>query len=201
MAAIGIAYVVVLALGMARVGLARPITDPILAIMEVLTLLSAPAILASLVALRECASPDRNAWATLSVAFATIFTGLTSAVHFVELTAVRQAGGGGIAWPSPSYALELLAWDWFLGLALLAAAPVFDSTDRAQRLLRTGFGIAGALCVAGTIGPAIGDMRLQRIGIVGYAIALPVVFYALLRHFLRGDAERAERRGIAAARP
>ena len=144
----------------------------------------------SFAALREWAYPRRRVWGTVSLAFATLFTGLTSAVHFVKLTAVRQVGGGGITWPSSAYALERLAWDWFLGLALLAAAPVFRTDMRgdrpaAERRLRRGFLLAGALCLAGVVGPLTGDMRLQRIGIVGYAVALPVVFHWLARHLRR----------------
>lgn len=36
----------------------------------------------------------------------------------------------------------------------------------------------------GTVGPVVGDLRLQRIGILGYAGVLPVVFFLLAR-FLR----------------
>ena len=180
-ALIGVAYVVVLGIGIARFGLERPITDPVLAVMEVLTLLSAPALLIALAAVREGAAPDRRLWGTVSLGFAIIFAGLTSTVHFIELTAVRQRGGGGIAWPSASYAAELLAWDWFLGLALLFAAPVFAGERSDVLRVRRAFHVAGALCLLGTIGPLVGAMALQRIGIVGYAIVLPVAFFWLAR--------------------
>jgi hypothetical protein len=39
---IGVAYVVTLAVGFASAGFAKPIVDPVLAVMEILTLLSAP---------------------------------------------------------------------------------------------------------------------------------------------------------------
>ena len=180
-ALIGVAYVVVLGIGIARFGLERPITDPVLAVMEVLTLLSAPALLIALAAVREGAAPDRRLWGTVSLGFAIIFAGLTSAVHFIELTAVRQRGGGGIAWPSASYAAELLAWDWFLGLALLFAAPVFAGETSDVQRVRRAFHVAGTLCLLGTIGPLLGAMALQRLGIVGYAIVLPVAFFWLAR--------------------
>ena len=199
--AVGIVYVIVLAVGLIRFGLTRPIADPILAAMEVLTLLSAPAVLVSFAALREWAHAQSRVWGTVSLAFGTLFTGVTSAVHFAELTAARQVGAGGIRWPSSAYALELLAWDWFLGLALLTAAPIFrtdgDGEDlgaerlSARRRLRRGFRVTGALCLAGTIGPLTGDMRLQRVGIVGYAVALPVVFYWLARHLLEESSDSA----------
>jgi hypothetical protein len=187
-ALIGIAYIVVLGIGVARFGLDRPITDPVLAIMEVLTLLSAPALLVTLAAVNEAAAPPQKHWGTVAFAFGILFTGLTSAVHFIELTARRQIGTGSLVWPSPAYAAELLAWDWFLGLALLFAAPVFVGDAPQIRRVRRAFRVTGALCLVGTIGPVLGDMRLQRLGIVGYAVALPLTFFFLARLFReRGD--------------
>ena len=180
-ALIGVAYVVVLGIGIAQFGFDRPIADPVLAIMEVLTLLSAPALLIALAAVREGAAPDRKLPGTVALGFAIIFAGLTSAVHFIELTAVRQRGGGGIAWPSAAYAAELLAWDWFLGLALLFAAPVLAGDASPVRRVRRMLWLTGTLCLLGTIGPLVGAIALQRIGIVGYALALPVAFFWLAR--------------------
>ena len=180
-AAIGATYVVVLAVGISRYGLSRPIADPVLAVMEALTLLAAPALVVAMAAVREWAPPERRLTATAALAFAVIFAGITSVVHFVELTAVRQLGGGGMAWPSAPYAAELLAWDWFLGLALLFAAPAFQADRGRERRVRRAFVASGALALAGTAGPLLGDMRLQRLGIAGYAVVLPVAFFWLAR--------------------
>ena len=49
--------------------------------------------------------------------------------------------------------------------------------------MRRGLLLCGALSLLGTIGPALGDMRLQRIGILGYAGLLPVVAFLLARRF------------------
>ena len=181
--AIGIAYVVTLTFGFARVGFDEPIGDPVLAVMEVLTLLSAPPMVVAMAAVHDCAATDRKIFGTVALAFTVLFAGTTSAVHFVELTASRQLGASGIAWPSNVYAAELLAWDWFLGLALLFAAPVFSGTTP-ERGVRRGLWICGVLTLAGTVGPVVGDMRLQRIGILGYAGVLPVVFFMLARLLL-----------------
>jgi hypothetical protein len=99
-------------------------------------------------------------------------------VHFVELTAVRQMGGGGIAWPSRVYAAELLAWDIFLGLALLFAAPLF-ARGGLEGVVRRSLLLCGGLCLAGAVGPAVGNMRLQLIGVLGYALVLPIVWVLL----------------------
>ena len=81
MCVIGVAYAITLAVGFTTAGFAKPILDPVLAVMEILTLLSV------------------------------ILAGLTSSVHFVELTAVRQSSTAALTWPSTAYALELLGWD------------------------------------------------------------------------------------------
>ena len=181
---IGIAYVLALAAGFARHGLHEPITDPVLVIMEVLTLLSAPAIVTLMAAVHERARPDRKIYGLVALAFGTLCAGTTSAVHFMELTAVRQAEGGGIVWPSRAYAAELLAWDVFLGLALLFAAPVFAGRQP-ERRVKHGLLVCGALCLAGTIGPVVGDMRLQLVGVLGYAGLLPIVSFLMARLFAR----------------
>ncbi len=188
--AVGVAYLVVLAAGVALHGLAEPIADPVLAIMEALTLLSAPALVVLMVAVHDRAAPERRAYGLAASAFAILCAGTTSVVHFVELTAGRQLGQSGIVWPSRPYAAELLAWDVFLGLALLFAAPTFAGGGL-ERAARRGLLVCGALCLAGTAGPATGDMRLQWTGILGYAMVLPVVAWVLARLFARGRAAGA----------
>jgi hypothetical protein len=182
---IGVAYLVTLTIGFAVHGLAEPIVDPILAIMEVLTLMSAPPLVVIMAAIHGYASEGRKVFALIALAFTIVFAGMTSAVHYVELTALRQLGSGGIVWPSREYAVELLAWNLFLGLALLFAAPVFDGGGR-ERGVRRGLSITGGLCVAGIVGPAVGNMRLQLIGVLGYAGGLPVVCFMLARLFRSG---------------
>jgi hypothetical protein len=139
-------------------------------------------------AIHGYASVNRKMYGLIALAFTTLFAGATSVVHFVELTALRQLGSGGIVWPSPVYALELLAWDVFLGLALLFAAHVFDD-EGPERGVRRGLLITGVLCVAGVVGPAVGNMRLQLVGVFGYAVVLPVVCFMLTRLFRSGRTE------------
>ena len=182
---IGAAYVITLVIGFAVHGLAEPIVDPILAVMEVLTLLSALLMIVVMAAIHAHASVDRKAYGVIALAFTIAFATITSAVHFIELTALRQMGTAGIVWPSAIYAAELLAWDLFLGLGLLFAAPLFRD-EAGERPVRRGLIIGGVLCVAGTAGPAVGNMRLQLIGVVGYAVVLPVVSLLLARGFRSG---------------
>lgn len=171
---VGVAYVVTLSVGMAIHGPREPIVDPVLAIMELLTLAVAPLLVVMMAAVHSYARQEHRIYGVVALAFMTLMAGTTSIVHFVELTALRQLGSRGIVWPSPIYAVELLAWNLFLGLSLLFAAPVFASQGL-ERAVRRGLQICGLLCVAGVVGPAVGDMRLQLVGVFGYTVVLPAV--------------------------
>ena len=184
---LGVAYAFTLTAAVTGHGLTAPIVDPILAIMEVLTLISALLIVILIASIHAYASVDHKIYGLIAFAFTIVFVAMTSAVHFVELTAVRQMGSAGIVWPSAAYAVELLAWNLFLGLALLFAAPVFGGSGL-ERRVRRGLLISGSLCVTGIVGPALGSMRLQLVGVLGYAVVLPVVCFMLARLF-RGDRE------------
>ena len=111
---IGVAYVVTLAVGFASAGFSKPIVDPVLAVMEILTLLSAPILVVLMAAVHAYAPLEYKINGVVAVAFMVLLAGLTSSVHFVELTAVRQSSTARLIWPSTAYALELLAWDLFL---------------------------------------------------------------------------------------
>jgi hypothetical protein len=181
---LGVAYLVTLAVGFASVGLATPIVDPVLAVMEVLTLLSGPVLVVLMAAVHAYAAPKYKVHGLVAFAFMVLMAGLTSSVHFVELTAVRQSATASLTWPSTAYALELLAWDLFLGLSLLFAAPVFTA-GKLEGAVRVGFYVAGTLCLVGILGPTSGDMRLQFIAVVGYAGVLPAVCLLLALLFRR----------------
>jgi len=190
---VGFAYAIALAAGMVRHGLSEPIGDPILAIMETLTISSAAPVLSLFVALRAATDESRQHWATLALCCAAMFAFATTGVHVVELTAGRALGTHGLVWPSATYAVELLAWDLLLGLALLLAANTLPVNERTRRL-RFWSRVTGGLCLVGLIGPLVGNMRLQLIGVFGYAVMLPVVAWMLtgwFRHLGSGHSPAA----------
>jgi hypothetical protein len=144
-----------------------------------------PLTIVMMAAVHTHASPEWKTNTVVALAFVVLPTGVTSSVHFVQLTALRQLGSAGLVWPSPMYAAELLAWDVFLGLALLFAAPMFRG-DRLQNTLRRMMLACGALCVVGVFGPVTGDLRFQFIAIVGYGLVFPAVCLFLALLFRRG---------------
>lgn len=180
---VGAAYVVVLGTGFTRHGLSEPITDPILAVMEVLTIASALPVLTLCVALHAVTEPTRRVWSILALSFAGMFALTTITVHTVELTAGRQLGSAGLVWPSTTYAVELVAWDLLLGMCLLAVWAALGP-EHAARRLRAAVLVTSACCLAGLSGPAVGNMRWQLIGVFGYSVLLPVVAWGMRGWFL-----------------
>lgn len=135
---VGIVYIFVVAFGVTEAGLSDPIADPTLAVMEVLTMLSAG----------------------------------------------RQSGFTVLEWPSTLYVAELLAWDVLLGLSLIFAALTFNG-NRLEVAIRWALVISGALALIGTLGPIVGNMALQRPGILGYGLGLPIAAFMLAIFFRR----------------
>ena len=164
---VGVAYGVALIVGFTTRGLSAPIVDPLLAIMEVLTVIAALLLLVMMAAIHARASDHRKLAGAVAFAFMILATGTTSVVHFVELTARRQIGVASLVWPSPLYAVELLAWDVFLGLSLVFAALAFENTGR-ERQVRRGILVCGMLCLFAVLGPTVGSMRLQLVGDVEF---------------------------------
>ena len=171
-------------------------TEPYLAILEILILLSAPVLVVLMVAVHAYAPHGRKSWALAALAFMIIFALLTSSAHFVQLTVVRQLRSANLPvpdilrfnpWPSIVLALDLFAWDFFLGLSLLFAAPVFVGGGL-HAAVRAGLLLGGTLCVAGVFGPGLGQMQLQYLATFGYAVVLPITC-ALLAILFRKETE------------
>ena len=116
-------------------------------------------------AVHVTAPADRKAFSLVALAFMTLCGGLTCCVHFIWLTVLRQTSVHEVPpllrcdpWPTMLLALDLLAWGPLLGLSLLAAAPVFRG-GKLQVAIRLALILGGTLSLAGTLGPASGDLR------------------------------------------
>lgn len=189
---LGLAYVPTTAAGfVVGGGLSGPIRDPYLAVMELLILLLAPALVVAFAALHAYASASKKTLSLSALVLVALMAGMTICVHFLALTVGRRANETTLpgftilfswTWPSMIYALDITAWDFCLGLALLLAAPVF-SEGRLGAWVRRGMVISGVLCLGGLLGVVFGNMNVRNIGIVGYAVVLPVVALLMGRLF------------------
>jgi hypothetical protein len=189
---ISLAYVPTMAAGVVAVGgFAPPIRDPYQAIMELLIFPSAVALVVAFAALHAYAPASKKTLSLSALVLVTLMAGITVCVHFIVLTVGRQANETTLpgfkmlfswTWPSMIYALDIAAWDFFLGVALLLAAAVFSGSRLAQWVRRV-LTVSGLLCLGGLLGAVLGNMNVRNIGIVGYAVVLPVAMIQMGRLF------------------
>jgi hypothetical protein len=161
-------------------------------------ILSAPMMIAVMVAVHAWAASDAKSYSLAALVFMALLAGVTCGVHFVILTAGRQIDAAAFpwwpllfsfTWPSVPYALDILAWDLFFGLSMLIAAPVFRG-DRLLMSIRILMTMSGVLALAGIGAAVIGDMQLRMIGVVGYAGVFPFVALLLAILFRRTNTIR-----------
>lgn len=196
---LGLAYIPVMILGfIAGGGLSAPIKDPHLAIMELLILVSGPVLVIMFAAIHAYAGRSDRVLSLTAFVLVGALAGITVSVHFVLLTVGRQVNPAEMPgfsyllswrWPSVFFALDIVAWDLFFGLALLAAAPVFGG-DRVGRWVRAGMIAAGTLCLFGLVGAVLGNMTVRDIGIAGYGVVFPVVAALVARVLTKRRATR-----------
>lgn len=177
--AIGILYVGVIALWAIIEGTpGEPIGDPYLAVMEILTILSAISLLGFVVAISCFIDESHRVHGVCTVALGSLAAGLTMVVYFVQLTATRQLWRAGqiadyrLVWPSVIFAAEYFVWDILVGMTLIAASCAIAGSPDARRVRGVLF-IGGVLCLTGAIGPLSGRMVLQNIAVSGYAVVFP----------------------------
>jgi len=190
------AYAVTLAVGLLSLGSPeQPIENPQFAILEILIIVTMPAIVALMIAVHEWAPARLQALSLAAVVFTSLLALLTSTLHFVILTLSRQPVFADepwlplimtFRWPSVAYAVDILAWDVFFPLAMVFAAPVFGGS-RLNLWIRWLMITSGVLAFTGLAGVALDDMRWRNIGIVGYVPVFLVVVILLGSLFFRTE--------------
>ena len=194
---LGLAYAVTLIVGLLSLqSPQQPIGGWCFSILELLILLVGPLAVVLMVAVHAWAPPEAKAYSLTALVFMGLLCGLTCSIHFVILTVGRQIAPADLArsalflsfkWPSAAYALDIVAWDVFFGLAMLFAAPVFRGS-RLATSIRILMIASGVLALVGLSGVVVGDMQLRMIGVIGYAAIFPVVALLLAILFMRTEA-------------
>lgn len=177
-ALLGLAYGITLGLGLLSLeSVDDPIGEPYFSILEVLILLTAPAMVVLMVAVHAWSAPSVRALSLCSLIFMGMAAALTLGVHFTILVLRRLPTFSSqpwspqllsFRWPSIPYALDILAGDLLFPLSLLFAAPAIGGTRLAIAVRRL-LAVAGVLAFIGLAGPILGDMRFRNVGILGYA--------------------------------
>src|SRR6266567_723929 len=170
---------------------ALPLPDPYLAIAEILILVMAPIMVCLMLAIHQCAPKQAKPFTQVALGWMLAAAAFTTVVHFVQLTVARHidsatfpgyAGIFGWQWLSTFYAIDIVAWDVFFGLALLFAVPAFAHRGDAT-LVRRGLILSGSLCLIGLVGPFANVLGLRTIGIVGYTVVFGLTCLPLSRTF------------------
>jgi hypothetical protein len=194
----GIAYLVILTILIATGTPQSDPTAPPLVAASVLMLIGPLGLIPLWSAIHLSITEDRRIFSLVSLAFAVLFSAATSINRWVHLTVVRESMSVGITqgleWLTPygehsiMFALEMLAYGWFLGFSLLAIAPVFQGrTTRLDDCLFWILLVSGVLCLLGGIGEllAIKSILLFMLSMVGWALGLGLINILLAIWFYR----------------
>lgn len=166
------------------------LAEPYLAIAETLTIIGACILVVLMAAIHVCAPKNVEVFSLTAFGWILLLAGFTIAVHFVNLTLLKQlepskriefARFFGWEWPSMLYAIELAAWHLFFGMSMLFTALVFQGRGR-EKIVRIGLLLTGFLCLIGLSGPLIGNLNWRLMGAFGYGFIFPFacIFVALV---------------------
>jgi hypothetical protein len=167
------------------------LAEPFLTIAEIMTIASTPLLIFLVAVIHEATPKKTKVFGLTAFAWMILLAGTTTIVHFVNLTLWRQISVQqqsdfirllGWEWPSMLFAAELASWHLFFGLSVFFASFAFQKHGR-EKAVRVLLMITGILCIAGMIGPLLGDLRLRTIGIAGYAIVFPIACIFIARVF------------------
>jgi hypothetical protein len=171
-----------------------------LSIMALLVVLMGPFLVLSMVAVHAYASPRHKPYALAALAFMIACVAVTSCVNFLLLLVSSQpqlfsesmrALFLPCRWPVPAFILDNFVWDWFFGVSMLLAAPVFGG-DTLKNALRMVMILSGVLCIAGLVWLAVSPAQAVIIGILGWGAAGAIVFLLLAKVFGRVQAPTEE---------
>ena len=184
--------------GLAFASQRRPVeSGPFLSIMALLVVVMGPLLVLSMVSVHAYASPMRKTYALAALAFMIACVAVTSCINFLLLFVSSQPDLFSASWralflptkwPAPAFILDNFVWDWFFGISMLLAAPVFGG-DTLRNALRALMILSGVLCLAGLVWLAVSPAQAIIIGILGWGAAGPIVFLLLAKVFGRVQTE------------
>jgi hypothetical protein len=172
-------------------------SGPFLSMMALLVVVMGPFLVLSMVAVHAYASPNLKPYSLAALAFMIACVTVTSCVNFLLLMVSSQPNLFSESWralflpckwPVPAFVLDNFVWDWFFGIVMLLAAPIFGG-NTLKTALRWMMILSGALCLAGLLWLAVSPEQAILVGIFGWGAAGPFVFLLLANVFGRVPAE------------
>ena len=182
LASIGLLYAGILGTVAALGSLTLPPPEPVGTFAAVDTIASAVLLVVLVVAIDTICPPDRRAFSRLSVAFTTMFAVAVTINRFVQLTIVRQSVAAGDTTDlrrflpydprSAMFAIEILGWGFFFGLAALCLVPVLRGPGLRAWIARLMglYGVLGLVCALGLVF----DSPVVAVGFLAWGGVLPL---------------------------
>jgi hypothetical protein len=176
-------------------------SGPYLSVMALLVVLMGPFLVLSMIAVHAFADPARRIYGVAALGFMVACVAVTSCVNFLLLLVSSspdlfseswRALFLPCRWPAPAFVLDNFVWNWFFGVSMLLAAPIFHG-DPLRRGLRTMMVASGVLCLAGLAWLAVSPAQGIIIGILGWGAAGPFVFVLLANVFTRACQQHPDR--------
>jgi len=187
--------------GLAYLSQGAPVeSGPFLSIMALLVVVMGPFLVLSMVAVHTYASPNNKPYSLAALAFMIACVAVTSCINFSLFLVSSQPNLFSESWralflpckwPVPAFVLDNFVWDWFFGISMLLAAPIFGG-NTLKAALRLMMILSGALCLAGLVGLAVSPAQAIVVGILGWGAAGPIVFLLLAKMFGAVKAETRE---------
>jgi hypothetical protein len=178
--------------GLAYASQGAPVeSGPFLSIMALMVVVMGPFLVLSMVAVHAYASPNNKPYSLAALAFMIACVTVTSCINFFLLLVSSQPNLFSESWralflpckwPAPAFVLDNFVWDWFFGISMLLAAPIFGG-NTLKTALRLVMILSGALCLAGLIWFAVSPAQAIIVGILGWGAAGPFVFLLLAKMF------------------
>lgn len=175
-------------------------SGPFLSAMALLVVVMGPFLVVSMGAVHAYANPRRKLYSLAALAFMIGCVTVTSCINFSLLVVSSlpdlfaessRSMFLPATWPTPAFVLDNFVWDWFFGVSMLLAAPVFGG-DALRDWLRLAMLASGSLCLAGLVWLAVSPSQAIIIGILGWGAAGPIAFLLLAKVFGRIPAEPGE---------
>jgi hypothetical protein len=175
-------------------------SGPFLSIMALLVVVMGPFLVLSMVAVHAYASLNNKPYSFAALAFMIACVAVTSCINFLLLMVSSRPDLFSESWrvlflpckwPAPAFVLDNFVWDWFFGISMLLAAPIFGG-NTLKTALRLVMILSGVLCLAGLIWLAVSPAQAIIVGILGWGAAGPIVFLLLAKVFGSVQSETRE---------
>jgi hypothetical protein len=175
-------------------------SGPFLSMMALLVVVMGPFLVLSMVAVHAYASPNYKPYSLAALAFMIACVTVTSCINFLLLMVSSQPDLFSESWralflpckwPVPAFVLDNFVWDWFFGISMLLAAPIFAG-NTLKAALRLVMILSGAFCLVGLAWLAVSPAQAILVGILGWGAAAPFVFLLLANMFGRVKVEAGE---------